>query len=609
MDPNTFVALSSSNATNAPPPLESVIADAEAWCRQGQRKKAIQAYKSWLKSSESNDKFIAQFNLGVLLAEHGDLKAARTVYRACIKNYPDFAQAHINLGWVLEKLDQPQLAIAQWSRVATHSAVEATLQVTALNHIGRVQEAQKNYAAAEAFLVQSLLRNPHQPDVLQHWLFLRMKQCRWPAMQAAPGNGLHATLRDASPLATLALFDDPALQWMSAQTLVQRKYVALARGAGAAPLHSNPRIRIAYLSADLCTHAVGLLLPELIEAHDKTTFEVFAFDDSPEDGSTCRQRLQKAFEHWVSVKGMTDADIVACMRSHRIDVLIDLHGLSAGGRPGVMAQRPALLQGVYLGFMGTTSMPWIDFVVTDRHTWPANAAMFYNEQPLFVAPSVFPLSQKDATRYIKAPVRLTRQQVGLPARAFVLACFNHVYKINPELWASWMYLLKRTRNSVLWLLDDNEQATHHLKLAAAEYGIEAHRLIFAPRTGYNDYRNRLQLVDLYLDTFPYNAGSTARDVVESGVPMLTRSGRTVVSRMAGSLLHAVGLPELVAHSHRAYRSKALALMTDRAQTRRLRQKMRRQLLVQPSTAPRIVACMESQLEEKLQLLKQTHQAA
>jgi len=594
----------STNASDGMLALESVIADVEVLCRSGQPKVAIKTYKSWIKSSDSHDKFIAQFNLGVLLVEQGDLKAARASYRACLKSYPGFAQAHINLGWVLEKLEQPDLAIQQWLCVATNPKAEIGLQITALNHLGRVQEAQKNYQAAEAFLSQSLLRNPDQPDVRQHWLFLRMKQCAWPALQAAPRSNLHATVRDASPLASLALFDEPALQYLSAHSLVQRKYIPLAKINSSTHNNSNSRIRIAYFSGDLCTHAVGLLLPEIIEAHDKTKFEVIAFDYSPEDGSVCRERLKRAFEYWIDLKGQSDAEVIACIQKFEVDVLIDLHGLSAGGRPGVMAQRPARFQGVYLGFMGTTSMPWVDFVVTDRYAWPKDGAMYYNEAPVFVEPCLFPISSKDAKHFINDPAQFTRTQEGLPARAFVLACFNHVYKINPEIWSAWMYLLKQVKNSVLWLLDDNSQATQNLRTAALARGIEPHRIIFSPRTGYYDYRHRLQLVDLYLDTFPYNAGSTARDVVESGVPLLTRSGHTMVSRMAGSLLHAVGLSELVVTSNKAYRKKALELMTDRAQTRRLRKKLQRQLVTQPSTANKIVATLEEQITQRLLLLQQ-----
>ena len=609
----TLENMDSLNITDTPPvtsahepqPLEVLIGEVEALCRQGSYKAAVKTYKDWLKVSQSHDRFIAYFNLGVLQADLGDLKGSRTAYKACLKTYPDFSQAHINLGWVSEKLGHIQDAMHHWTVVVTSATADLGLQVTALNHMGRLQEGLKQYALAQAFLGQSLLRNPQQPDVLQHWLFLRMKQCDWPALQAAPGGSMHTTLRDASPLATLALQDNAALQWASAQTLVQRKYVQMAHGAAMAPVHHNTRIKLGYLSGDLCTHAVGLLLPEIIKAHNKKKFEVFAFDYSPEDGSLCRQNLQKGFEHWVSVKGMNDAQVAACIRSHQIDVLIDMHGLSAGARPWVMAQRVATLQGLYLGFMGTTSMPWVDFVVTDKHTWPEDGELFYSEQPLFVEPCVFPLSKPSRLRHSKGAAKITRKDMGLPARAYVLACFNHVYKINPQMWAIWMHLLKRNPNAVLWLLDDNEVATANLKQVGADQGIQDHQLVFAPRTAYSDYRNRLPLVDLYLDTYPYNAGSTARDVVECGVPMLTLSGRTMVSRMAGSLLHSVGLSELVARNAKEYRGKALALIKDRSNTRRLKKKLQRYLETQPPTAQRIVDSLEAQLKQKLTLLNTT----
>jgi predicted O-linked N-acetylglucosamine transferase (SPINDLY family) len=560
--------------------LEQVIAKAEHLCHTGHAAVAVALYENWLEQtpfagrSLDTDRCIAFFNLGVLQVEQGNLQAAQTAYEACVALHPEFMQARINLGWVLEKSGQTEAALLQWMTVVQSKNALGqdigALQIAALNHMGRVYEQQKKYAQAEQALTDSLHLNPVQPDVVQHWLFLRMKQCIWPSQVRTQGLTLHATLRDASPLAMLALYDDPALQWAAASHLVQRKYAHLPVSKAKPVFENHERIRIGYLSGDLCTHAVGLLMPDFFAAHDTQKFEVFAFDYSPEDASACRQRIRQSVEHWVAVQGLSDAVVCQRIADHQIDVLIDLHGLSAGAKPEVMAQRPAKWQGAYLGFMGTTSMPWLDFVVTDPQLWPERGELFYGEQPLRVEPCAIPFNG-----HVEPSVVMTRQELGLPESAYVLGCFNHVYKINEAMWQAWMHVLAQTDNTVLWLLDDNTAATANLKAQAKAAGISEDRLFFAARTGYDNYRARLALIDLYLDTFPYNAGSTARDVLEMGTPLLTLKGQTVVSRMGASLLETLGLSELVTHTHDAYQKKAIQLSRSRRKTNQFRQVLTR----------------------------------
>ena len=234
--------------------------------------------------------------------------------------------------------------------------------------------------------------------------------------------------------------------------------------------------------------------------------------------------------------------------------LIDMHGLSSGARPGILALRPARSIGTYLGFIGTTALPWIDFVVADRFTLPESLAPFMTERPLCIDGSLIPLSHTPVPR-----TGLTRASVGLPDDAVVLACFNNIYKITPGVFACWLRILRRVPQAVLWLLDDNTWATSALRHHAESAGIGADRLKFAGRSTHAEYRERLTLVDLYIDTFPYNAGSTARDVLDAGVPMVTLAGQTMVSRMAGGLLHAAGFDQLITTSVEAYETRIAQL--------------------------------------------------
>jgi predicted O-linked N-acetylglucosamine transferase (SPINDLY family) len=385
---------------------------------------------------------------------------------------------------------------------------------------------------------------------------------------------------------------------MAARQTLQRKYSGLLNLPAKTQTYKHRKIRIGYVSGDLCTHAVGLLLPEVIEAHDRRRFEVIAFDHSPEDGSACRQRLKQAFHRWVPIHHLSDAGAVQVIQSLEVDVLIDLHGLSLGARPGIFAARPAQLQGSYLGFMGTTAMPWLDFVVVDEQACPDHAALLMAEQPLVVDGCFIPLEAAGSGHELVNMGPCTRGSEGLPQRAFVLACFNNTYKINHEMFATWMQILIHTDNTVLWLLDDNPVATASLKAQVLRHGVDEQRVIFASRTSYVHYGQRLRLVDLYLDTFPYNAGSTARDVLAAGVPLLTRRGKTLVSRMAASMLHALGLHGLICDDVLQYQAQAIHLASSRSRTRYWARKLRH-ALSQPDakhSAQTMVASLEQQLK-------------
>jgi predicted O-linked N-acetylglucosamine transferase (SPINDLY family) len=410
-------------------------------------------------------------------------------------------------------------------------------------------------------------------------------------------------LAATSPLAMLALSDDPATQWLTAHLFVSRKY-ATQTDLGCrfpAKMHSEPAfesetdtrgrlVRIGYLSGDLCTHAVGLLMADLLEAHDRSRVHVTAFDFSPEDGTAHRARLKRACDEMVSIRTMTDHEAASAIRDRGIDVLIDLHGLSSGARPGILALRPAPHIGGYLGFIGTTALPYVDFVVTDRWTLSESVTPFVTERPVYVDGSMIPLSHDPV-----GEPRFTREDVGLPSDAVVLACFNNIYKITPEQLASWLRILQRADRAVLWLLDDNQWATAALRGHVTAAGLDPKRLIFSARSTHAEYREKLTLADIYLDTYPYNAGSTARDVLDAGVPIVTLSGRTPVSRMAGGLLHAAGLDELIATSWDTYEALVVQLAEDSMGREALKTRMRELQSEWRSAPTRFVRSLEKEL--------------
>jgi len=583
--------------------LDQVIGLAEQMQQAGRTADAVALYGLWVQHSPSSDRHIALFNQGVMQLNAGDVAGAEHAYRESLVHYPGFAQARINLGLLLERKGLYDEAMLEWSQVASagylQGATHVDMQTLALNHIGRLQEQLKRYDLAEHALTQSLTLKPQQADAIQHWVHLRSKQCKWPAMQALPGVSVNAMLRGTSPLAMLALHDDPALQLMAAQSFVQRKFnLPTYRLCGAAP-YRHERIRIGYLSGDLCTHAVGLLMADVLEAHDRTRFEIYAFDYSIEDGSAYRQRLKQAFDHVVDIRAMDDHAAAQAIANAEIDVLLDLHGLSSGARPGILSMQPAPLQGTYLGFIGTTALPWVQFVVADKFALPEALTPYFSEKPVYVDGSFLPLNHTPTPACSQ-----TRTELGLPEEAFVMACFNNVYKFNAPMFTTWMNILKRVDGAVLWLLDDNDSATRELRKQVAYHGVALDRVVFAKRASHEQYRARMQLADVFLDTTPYNSGSTARDVLDCGLPMVTLSGRTCVSRMAGSLLHSIGLDDLITYNHTDYENLMVDLALDRARLASYRHQLIQGDALRQAAPAKLVRSLEAQLAAMVAQLTQ-----
>ena len=543
--------------------------------RAGDPDAAIKLYRAWILTplpDQAGFVFVALFNLGVTLGSKGDDAGAEQAYRDAIAVNPEFLEARLNLGSVLERQGRPAEAIDCWRQlvglpVALLPAQQDLLLKT-LNQLGRLWEVSLRYAEAETALRRSLEIDPQQPDVLQHWQHLRQRQCIWPVALPFGEVSAYSLLMSHSTLSMLAAHDDPALQLLAARSYVARKLPPAPAALSAGRRYHHPRLRVGYLSGDLCTHAVGLLLADLFEQHDRSRVEVFAFCHSVEDGSAYRQRLKSAFEHFESLSHLSDAQAAQRILDCEIDVLVDLHGLSAGMRQGILALRPAPVQVTWLGFIGTTALPWIDYVIADRYALPASLQSMFSEQVLYLDPCFLP-----GDRRRELGPSLTRTQAGLPEAGFVFASFNNAYKLNPVMFDCWLRILRAVPGSVLWLLDDNPGATANLAAFAAGQGLAPDRLVFAPRVTTAAYRARLALADLFLDNHPYNAGSTANDVLWMGVPMLTLSGRSFVSRMGGSLLNALGLPELVTHSHLQYEETATALAHDPDRLRAIRDRL------------------------------------
>jgi predicted O-linked N-acetylglucosamine transferase (SPINDLY family) len=285
----------------------------------------------------------------------------------------------------------------------------------------------------------------------------------------------------------------------------------------------------------------------MLQGLDRERYEVYAYDFTVDDGTEHRKQLLNMFDHVRPIQKLTDRQAAEHILADEIDVMVDLHGLSSGARPGIFALHPAPKQGTYLGFIGTTGMPWFDFVITDRHALPPEHVECFMEKPLYVEGSFIPLTPPDED----LPV-VTRAELGLPEDAFVMGAFGNVYKITPEMFAVWMKLLKEIPDSLLWLIDDNPATTENLKNHARLANADLSRIIFCTRVLHKEFCARLKLCNVYLDTYPYNCGSTTNDVIRAGIPLVTLCGPTMVSRMGGSILTEVGEVENIAMNEVQY---------------------------------------------------------
>jgi len=413
--------------------------------------------------------------------------------------------------------------------------------------------------------------------------------CEWDEFDAWQPQALQALADPAvaalSPFLLLSLPGISAAQqqasatrWMAARLLAsqaERAALAAEFALQAAPPLPHGKIRIGYLSNDFHQHATALLMVELLEAHDPAAFELHAYSYGADDGLGMRQRLQRPFVRFSDIRHCSDVQAARAIHADGIDILVDLKGFTAGTRTALLTYRPAPLQVSFLGYPGTLGGAFCDYLVSDRFVTPAAAAGHYTE-----ALARMPHSYQPHGRQAAVGAAPSRAAAGLPAQGLVLCCFNQAYKFTPEVFGIWCGLLHQAPGSVLWLLG-NAQAEGNLRREAMQRGIAPQRLVFAGDAPQAEHLARLQLADLVLDTSPYNAHTTASDALWAGVPLLTCAGDTFASRVAGSLLHAVGLPELVTDSLAAYAALAGTLVADAPRLQALRAKLAQQRLAAP----------------------------
>ena len=489
---------------------------------------------------------------------------------------PDYAEAYNDRAVVLRDLNRPDEALRSCERAIAMKPDFGDAYYNrgkALRDLGRLTEALRSHERA-------FLLNPELAYVEGSILHVGMLTCDWTDLKARTERvlkGVERGARVALPFELLATSATPAQQKRCAVTFCQAEYPPVDVNAGRASGYSHDRVRVGYFSADFHDHAVSNLSAELFEIHDRGRFEVFGFsyDASPDDGM--RRRLRHGFDHFVEVAAKSDRAIAAMARELEIDIAIDLGGHTGQSRPGILAHRPAPIRVHFLGYPGTLGASFVDYLVADPIVVPSEQRQFYTERIAWLPDTC----QVNDRLSVIADRTFTRDELGLPATGFVFCCFNGNYKVEPTVFDAWMRLLRRVEGSVLWLLAGNDAVPGNLRREAIARGVSGDRIVFAPRMPLPDHLARHRLADLFLDTFYFNAHTTASVALWAGLPVLTCKGTTFVSRIGASVLTAIGLPELVAKSRAEYETLAYDLATQPDKLDAIRRKLREHRLTYP----------------------------
>jgi len=496
----------------------------------------------------------ASGNLGNVLLALGRPEDAITTYRFALSRRPDFAEAHCNLGIALAALGHLEDAVIAYRRalVLAPGLSQASANLgNALMLLGRMDEAADACRAALAI-------RPDFPEALATLYHANRHACAWDDWRGEQERLLAADRRHPGHIAPLVLLSaetDAAEHLHCATNWAKRLAMGVTpRREHAAPVPGE-RLRIGYLSADFHSHATAYLAAEMFECHDRGAFEVFGYSTGPDDSSPMRKRIEAAFDHFIDLRGISDAAAAERIFADGIHILVDLKGYTQGARTRILAARPAPIQVNYLGYPGTMGADFIDYVLADSFVLPMDRQPFYRERIVHL-PGCYQCNDSHRAGGADTP---DRAAFGLPAGGFVFCCFDNAFKITPPVFAAWMEVLAAVPGGVLWLLEANGSAAANLCREAAARGIDPARLIFRRRLPLAEHLASYRLADLFLDTLPYNGHTTASDALWEGLPVLTMAGDGFAGRVAGSLLSAVGLPEMIAGSLEEYREKAVEL--------------------------------------------------
>lgn len=534
----------------------------------------------------------ALYNQAAALRQLRRLEEAVRSYGAVIQALPNFAPAYNNRGGALLELGRHEAALQDLERAQQLNARLVEAQVNgghALVALKRPGEARASYERALALV-------PDWPGLLGAALHAQLLTCDWEGLDSRRAE-LEARVAAGAPVAEpftlLATCESPALLRQCAETAT-REIVRQAQPPPAMVRRARRDvIRLGYFSADFHAHAMTMLITGVLECHARERFSVVALSLGPARHDAARERVVRAVDQFVDVDGESDREVAELARALEIDIALDLNGFTRHGRPGIFACRAAPVQVNYLGFVGTMGTGLVDYMIVDHTVVTGAQRAFYAEQLAWLPDSYFP---NDRQRVI-ASVADSRSSHGLPADGFVFCCFNNPYKITPRVFDLWMRVLRRVPGSTLWLLAEDARTIANLRREAASRGVDSARLVAAAPLPLPEHLARHRHADLFLDTYPCGAHTTASDALWAGLPVLAQQGEPFASRVASSLLNAIGMPELAVTSAADYEALAVALACDPERLRQLRERLDGNRLRTPLfDAPRYTRSLERAYE-------------
>ena len=532
---------------------------------QGDLAGAIDSYKRAIQIKP--DYVGAFYNMGIAQSEQGGLSEAVDSYKQAIQIKPDYADAYLNMGNSLR--DQGDLV----------AAIDSYKQVLKINpdyadaylNMGNSLRDQGDLVAAIDSYKQSLKIKPDYHIARAAKLYQQAHICDWIGIESDENliPALGVSTQKISPFELLALEDSPNRHRLRSEIYAKNDFPQKSLSLEARPVKKPKRLRVGYFSADFHNHATMYLMAKVFETHNSEAFEIYAYSFGHQSNDEMRQRLVKAVDVFKDVNELADQDVAKLVRQDQIDIAVDLKGYTKSSRTGIFAYRPAPIQINYMGYPGTMGADYIDYIVVDKILVPAEYQDGYSES-IIQLPNSYQVN--DNTRVISDRL-MSKSQLGLPESGIVFCCFNNSYKISREEFNIWMRVLGKVQGSVLWLLKVNKFAEENLRKEAEKRGISGDRLVFAEKLPQGEHLARQRLADLFLDTFNYNAHTTASDALWAGLPVVTKLGKGFAARVAGSLLNAIGLPELITETIKDYEALILELATNPQRLAVLKEKL------------------------------------
>ena len=512
----------------------------------------------------------------------GAVYVALKCYEEALANYdhalqlkPNYPEAYLNIGVVEFVLRRYGKALANYN----HAIQLRPDYAEAYSNAGAVLINSKRYVEAVKRYGRAVKLKPEINYLLGNFLHAKMYICDWQNYDSHLET-LLKKINDqekvAIPFATLALISDPAIQKQVAQIYVKDNFPLRSNLPPIRKYLERKKIRIGYFSADFREHPVSYLTAELFELHNRNDFEVIAFSFGLDTQDELRKRLELAFDEFIDVSNLNEQEICSLAREMEIDIAIDLGGFTSDSRTNIFAMRAAPLQISYLGYLGTMGAEYFDYLIADPIIIPEDNKQYYTEKIIYL-PSY---QVNDSYQKISQKI-FSREEIGLPNDAFVFCSFNNVFKLTPQTFESWMRILTEVDRSVLLLFDANETATKNIKREAEARGISSERIVFGKHLPLPEYRARYRVADLFLDSLPYNAGTTASDALRVGLPVLTQMGESFASRVAASLLNSLGLTELITRNIQEYEVLAIDLAKNPDKLEAIKIKLKNNLETSP----------------------------